>query len=95
MADLIYLGAITHLVSLDGPFGPDRAGIVAGQTVRVRSIHHREIQIRIEPNLGFADVALVCSESWCQRESMSLGHLAKPFNRRPWTLGIDMIGSHR
>ena len=57
------LCAIGHGVSRRGLLGPDLAGVIAAEPLRVGAVHHRETEGGVEPAVAITDVL------WVDREA--------------------------
>ena len=75
--------------------GQVRSGIVAGQSLRVGSVEHREAGRRVEPAASVERVRGVHGQPWREGVSGRLGRCPQPVQGRPGALGVHVVGGDR
>jgi len=75
--------------------GPHRTGVVAGKALGVGPVLHGEAQRRVEPPLRVADVLRVERQPRGEGAPRRFGGCAQDRQRRPGTLGVDVVRGDR
>ncbi len=95
VADQDELGTVGDGVGRGGLLRPELARVVTAEPLGVGTVHHREVQRRVEPAHPVPHELGIDREARSERVTPGLGHLAQPIEVGPRSFGVDVVGGDR